>query len=182
MSENKHSHLKEQLERVLAQRNEAQDRIVEWHRCPQCGLPVPMSGLPVLTGECRCGALVTESDMGEAVDPLDGLEEATAEIAGLKERVEFLIGRVERLVELTEAYRARRVVDGGGGLERPDGSTTPSRPYNATDHYNAELKIEDLELAMKERGELCLRCGKGNVESDGHTVRCLACEHRWWAD
>jgi hypothetical protein len=76
-------------------------------------------------------------------------------------RYELTIRRIEgitpaeklaRLEELLAAYRAKRAVDGGGALERDEGSKTPSRPYDALKHYEADLLIEDLEARLREGG------------------------------
>lgn len=54
----------------------------------------------------------------------------------------------KRLQELLDAYRAKRAVDGGGNLERADGSKTASRMWDASKHYDADLRIVDLEAEL----------------------------------
>lgn len=55
----------------------------------------------------------------------------------------------QQLEALLAAYRAKRAVDGGGGLEKDDGSVTPKRVWAAPEHYEADLLIEKLEGEMQ---------------------------------
>lgn len=72
-------HLAETVCLAEIQRNELQDAAVEYRRCPKCESPVAMSGGVCLAGECRfCGEVVGETDMGEAVDPLDVIRDLQA--------------------------------------------------------------------------------------------------------
>lgn len=55
---------------------------------------------------------------------------------------------IKRLQSLLDAYRAKRAVDGGGNLERSDGSSTPPRKWDAVVHYDEDLRITDLEAEL----------------------------------
>ena len=70
-------------------RNEVQDRIVEWYKCPECGQPVPCKGYISPVGECLCGYMLTESNQDKKLDLRDyiaGLQ--TALRKERKERIE----------------------------------------------------------------------------------------------
>lgn len=63
------------LVEISERMDQALDSRVGYYRCPKCNKPVAMSGVECLVGSCRfCRRDVTESDMGEQVDPLDEIE------------------------------------------------------------------------------------------------------------
>jgi hypothetical protein len=84
--------------KIESQRNELQDAQVEYYRCPECQFPVAMTGCIVKVGLCsNCGAGVTESDMGEQVDPLVLLKELDTE----KERIlDLAKGKIDSSLKL----------------------------------------------------------------------------------
>lgn len=62
-------HARDQFAELISLRNEAQNRIVTWARCPKCGLPVACTGYGCPYGACRCGYIVLESEI-EPCDPV----------------------------------------------------------------------------------------------------------------
>ncbi len=78
--------------------NEAQDRIVEWYKCPECGQPVPCKGYISPVGECLCGYMLTESNQDEKLDPLDYIAETTEKLEKAEEKLKN--SRLEHLADL----------------------------------------------------------------------------------
>lgn len=67
--------------------NEAQDKIVEWYKCPKCGQPVPCSGYISPVGECLCGHWPLESEQDEKLDPLDYIAELAEKLEKAEKNV-----------------------------------------------------------------------------------------------
>lgn len=105
-------------ERFRRQRDDAQDQIVSWSLCPNCGGLVRMAGVPSPGGTClACGMDVLESE-AEWVDPIafkDGDLRRADEVVGtllrdlawaVEERSQ-LVAKNDELRALVDQFRAQ---------------------------------------------------------------------------